>query len=815
MNPLLTKLLAPRRMEYIALDKNLFILETSWGVRRFADHTEDIKQGDNALNFFPELIGLEPELQQIFNGEKENFELKTIYRDSKNKKNPIYFDIYIIADPDQVTQENRLIVVFEDVTENMLIQQELVQRTNEASLLLNNLTSAKEYIDKIITAMADALIVTDNLGNIKSINTAAEILFGYSKEELINQSISLVLFSEKMILPVGDFKNTTGSLFTDLELTCQKKNGDKICVSFSCALVTTENVDEYELVYIGRNISDRKQIEQEKEQLLKREKKARTEAEASEKRFRFLAESIPQQVWTAKSTGEIDYVNYNMLNYFGIKSSKILGWEWLKNVHKDDIYRAKKEWEKCLKTGKNYQMELRLKQGKTGNYRWHLTRALPLLDSAGKIVNWFGTNTDIEKQKNTEEELKNSEAAIKDLYKVTSAHNITFQKRLHKLFLLGKKKFSLDMAIFLHWQNGNFHILGKQLQQGLIINNNFLEEVSKNTNFFYQTLIQKEPLILNNVRENISENSQFDQTTKIGFYLGVKVVVKGDNYGVLAFFSITPQPQDFTGGDKNFLKLMAQWLGTEIEKQLDEKEIIKALEKEKELNELKSRFMSMASHEFRTPLSGILASAELLQRYYERLTPEKRIIRFEKIIKEVKNMTQLLDDVLLIGKSQTGYLSCQPVALNLYEFCRDLLEDIQISIGAKHSFEFNYNHTDMISFLDQKLLEQILNNLISNAIKYSSENSTITLKLIYDHEQVTIQVKDQGIGIPEADQSNLFNPFYRGENVNNIPGTGLGLAILKNAVQLQGGEINFTSKVGVGTTFTVKLPNQNKLSSQL
>lgn len=234
-------------------------------------------------------------------------------------------------------------------------------------------------------------------------------------------------------------------------------------------------------------------------------------------------------------------------------------------------------------------------------------------------------------------------------------------------------------------------------------------------------------------------------------------------------------------------------------------EISKVLEKEKELSLLKSSFITMTSHEFRTPLTTILSSAEILEFYSYKLTEEKKISHLHRIQVAVKHMTELLNDVLLIGKAEAGKLEFEPVQLNLIQLCLDLVEDIQISTDI-HTITFRSQGQCTNPCMDEKLLRHILVNLLSNAIKYSPQNSFVHFDLVCNQEVVTFQVRDEGIGIPVADQAKLFTPFYRASNVDTISGTGLGLAIVKKSVDLHNGKLTVESKVGVGTTFRVTIP---------
>jgi len=246
------------------------------------------------------------------------------------------------------------------------------------------------------------------------------------------------------------------------------------------------------------------------------------------------------------------------------------------------------------------------------------------------------------------------------------------------------------------------------------------------------------------------------------------------------------------------------------ERKQAEEELCKALEREKELNELKSRFVSMTSHEFRTPLTTILGSTELLKHYSYTWSDEKKLFYLNRIQATVHHLNRMIDDVLLLGKVEAGKLEFRPKKLNLVQFCCSLVEDLQQQPNVERKLIFHSCGKCFVAYMDEKLLKQILDNLLSNAIKYTAPGSSIVFKLFWDDEMVVFQIIDKGIGIPREDIEHLFESFYRARNVSNIPGTGLGLAIVRKAVDLHRGKISVNSEVGVGTIFTVTIPLINK-----
>jgi PAS domain S-box-containing protein len=237
-----------------------------------------------------------------------------------------------------------------------------------------------------------------------------------------------------------------------------------------------------------------------------------------------------------------------------------------------------------------------------------------------------------------------------------------------------------------------------------------------------------------------------------------------------------------------------------------EADIRHALDQEKELGDLKSRFISMTSHEFRTPLSTIFSSTELLQHYGANWPEQKRFVHLHRIQFAVQHMIRLMEDVLQLGRVEAGRVTCDPVPLDLVQFCNDLIEEMQMNAGPKYDLRLICDSPSVQGSLDEKLLRQILSNLLSNAIKYSPAGGPVHLRIIKEHGCVTFQVRDEGIGIPEGEGSKLYEAFHRAANVGNIPGTGLGLAIAKKSVDIHQGTISVDSLPGHGTTFTVKLP---------
>ena len=246
-----------------------------------------------------------------------------------------------------------------------------------------------------------------------------------------------------------------------------------------------------------------------------------------------------------------------------------------------------------------------------------------------------------------------------------------------------------------------------------------------------------------------------------------------------------------------------------------EQELLASLQREKELNEMKTRFVSTVSHEFRTPLSTILSSAELLRLYPDKLDDNEKLNLLTGIEDGTKRMRRLLDEVLTLGRAESGVLQLRPTQLSLSELCAKVVHDFCIGEGKQHTIVFEDRFDRETVELDESLLRHILNNLLANAIKYSAPGTTVRLTLERAESNVHLTVEDSGIGIPPEDQPRLFQSFHRASNVQNRQGTGLGLAIVKKSVELHGGSITFDTKVDAGTRFYVTLPLQAHAAAAL
>ncbi|HEX5171021.1 MAG TPA: PAS domain-containing sensor histidine kinase [Cyclobacteriaceae bacterium] len=249
------------------------------------------------------------------------------------------------------------------------------------------------------------------------------------------------------------------------------------------------------------------------------------------------------------------------------------------------------------------------------------------------------------------------------------------------------------------------------------------------------------------------------------------------------------------------------------ERKRAEEDAKKSLERERELNELKSKFVSIASHEFRTPLSAVMSSAALINQYNEKGDTEKVDKHVKRIKASVNHLTAILNDFLSLGKLEEGRVEVSRTSIDLREFFEEIQEEVSPSL--KEGQQLNIECPGDIRTLDTdpRIMRNILFNLISNASKYSDKEKNIYITCTHNNGQIIFSIRDEGIGISKEDQRHLFDRFFRASNAGNIPGTGLGLNIVKRYVELLRGDISFTSEHGKGSTFIITLPLENSIQN--
>ncbi|HLO87522.1 MAG TPA: ATP-binding protein [Nostocaceae cyanobacterium] len=310
--------------------------------------------------------------------------------------------------------------------------------------------------------------------------------------------------------------------------------------------------------------------------------------------------------------------------------------------------------------------------------------------------------------------------------------------------------------------------------------------------------------LVDEITETILENpvTKILREQKVIYFAELTTLITKDGHRVPIGNSVAPlkgRPHEISGA------VIVFW---DLSERRQKEYLEQALKKEQELNRLKSLFISTVSHEFRNPLTVIQTAVELIELQGNNLTEAKRHTYLTRIYGAVQSMEKLMEDVLFMGRAEAGKLTYNPSLVNLEQFCRELVEEFSTIESSYHQIVFNCHSQETEAVMDERLLHYLFRNLLSNAVKYSPDGGKIRFDLTCDLQAgvAIFQIQDQGIGIPETEQSQIFDSFYRAANAQSIQGNGLGLVIVKRCVDAHQGEIQVTSKEGDGTTFTVTLP---------
>ncbi len=263
---------------------------------------------------------------------------------------------------------------------------------------------------------------------------------------------------------------------------------------------------------------------------------------------------------------------------------------------------------------------------------------------------------------------------------------------------------------------------------------------------------------------------------------------------------------DYSDKENEIVERMSSLFAVALQRIRAEEEIRSALGKEQELNELKSRFISMVSHEYRTPLTAIILATELLSDYEDKLTPENKIQHFDRIKQAVKTMNSLLDDIISYNKAELGKTEFNPQYIDVEKLALSITHEVELIAGRKCMLDLTINNGGVLGNIDEKLVRKIVTNLLTNAVKYSHDNSTVEFTVNIKRNEVEFIIRDYGIGMNQETKRRIFEPFFRGRNVGSRSGTGLGLAVVKNSVDLHKGKIYYDSEENKGTTFVVTIP---------
>ena len=624
------------------------------------------------------------------------------------------------------------------------------------------LRHTNETLQALVSASPRAIFMLDLEGRVKIWNPAAEQMFGWKEDEVINHPSPIPL--DEQLEDSTTIQNSVlqGKTYTRLEMSRFKKDGSAINIIFSAAPLPDTNGEISGLVAVIADISEQKR-QAEQVRLLQSVVVNTNDA------------VIVTEAESIDAPGpRILYVNEAFTRITGYKPEEVLGKtpRILQGAKTDQaqlqkVRSALSRWESITVEVINYC--------KDGSEFWNEFSLVPVANAKGWYTHWIAVQRDTTERKQVEQALRQSEERFRSLIEN-----------------------ALDIIMILD-PDGTIGYVSPSVEK--VLGYAVTELVGANVNAFIHPedlpISQSFPQVT--LRDRLTNNNQAEILNPIEF----RHRHQDGSWRILEAIS-----QPFADSAAT-LRVMVNARDITERKRLDE--IWLALEREKELSALKTRFFSMASHEFRTPLSTALAAAQVLENSQQEWdNTEKRLRNLHRIQDSVRNMVQLLDDILTINRAETGKLAFNPKSLALEAYCRHFVEEMQLNAGNLHHLTFSCQGKSQHVCLDEKLLQSMLSNLLSNAIKYSPQGGNISLSLQFQSGNLIIKVQDQGIGILMEDQKQLFEPFHRGKNVKTISGTGLGLVVVKKCVDLHQGNISIRSEVGRGTTCVINIPLKSK-----
>ncbi|MBR8826861.1 MAG: PAS domain S-box protein [Gomphosphaeria aponina SAG 52.96 = DSM 107014] len=616
-----------------------------------------------------------------------------------------------------------------------------------------NITYRKEAEEKLQQQLAAIEAAVDGIAILVGdtymyLNQAHVKMFDYeSAEELMGKTWrelyppEEITRFEQMVLPLLFQKKEWRG-----EATGKRKNGSTFAQEISLTLTDNGNI-----ICVCQDISERKEIEAQIRQ--------------SEAQFRAIFEQAAVGIAQTGLDGDFIQVNEKLCKLLGYSRAQFLRKNVSDITHPDEREIDNKFFGKLL-TGEieTFTREKRYLH-KNGGIVWVKMTVSLVLKSSGEPDYFIGVLEDISERKQAEAALIHSEEKLNSI--LNSIEDVVWSVKA-------------DMSELIYINSQVEKIYGRSP-----------EEFYSNINLWLEVVHPEDRPVVAKVFEQILTTGYQDSEYRI-------VQPSGKIRWVRARGSLIY--------DQNGQLLRLDGITTDItEKKQAEEEIEKALSREKELNSLKTRFITMTSHEFRTPLAVISSSAGILNTFGDKLSEAKKREHIQIIENYVQHITELLEDILTINRTETGNLDFKPETFELLGVCQNLVAEMQLSTN-QHTIVFTPHCDELNVYLDKKILRQILINLLSNGIKYSPNGGEINFVLNTYNSIIKFKIKDRGIGISPADMKHLFESFYRGGNVEQIQGTGLGLAIVKKCVEVHRGKVTVASKINVGTTFTVTLP---------
>jgi PAS domain S-box-containing protein len=612
----------------------------------------------------------------------------------------------------------------------------------------NALKLSQRNFQFMFEAINDFIFILDFEGKIIIANPVVEQSLGYTQRELQGMTVWEVHPPERYDEVVSTFNKILTGKSTGCSFPLKAKNGKPIPVETK---IVRGKWDGKDAIYcISRDITERQK------------------AESKLKMQNLAFEAFTLAIIITDIDGNIQWANSSFSRLSGYTISEIIGKKpgQLVKSGKQDRAFYQTMWNTIL-SGKVWSGELINKRKDLSFFPEELT-ITPVMDETGTITSFIAIKIDITSRKEMEEALRVSEERNYSALEASGDSVWDWNMITNELFLSDQGKLMLGYSVSEienkpgEWEK---HVHPDDLKPRRDTLNKYLNGEAE----FYL--------------------SEYRMRCKDGSYIWVYV------RGKIIEWTTEGKPLRIVGTYKNITN-----------RKLHEERLIRGIEKEKELNELKSRFVATTSHEFRTPLASILMISDTLISYYHKMNISQMSAKLVKIKKHVLHLTDIVNNVLQLSKMQEGKIRFNPKNVDIIGMSLHIIDEFNSGELHKNRIRFNSFFKSLVVNIDDVLIIQAINNLISNAIKYSPENSLINVEVNIGKDELLFLVQDKGIGIPEKDLQHLFTPFFRASNTSTIQGNGLGLSIVRESLLLHGGKVSCANNIDKGSTFILYFP---------
>ncbi len=698
-----------------------------------------------------------------------------------------YVDVEVSISVVAYHQEKALYVVVRDITERKQASRELQLQ--------------RDFAVQVMSAMGQGLAVTDAEGCFDFINPALARMVAYPADALQGRSLADLTHPEEQAAFAEVQAGWSAGNVVIREMRLVRGDGASLYTLVTAAPRRREGKVSGAILVVT-DLTERRRVEEN--------------LQKSETRYRTVVESVNEVIFQTGVTGRWVFLNPAWTEITGFALEDSIGVELLEFVDPQDRGHFREELQAVL-DGKQEgcQAEVRFRTAKNGS-RWMDVSVRPQVGANGEVLGVSGTLTDVTERRLAEDALRRGEEFIRGLYEVASSRELDFTHKIQALLVMGCHHFGLDTGALARLDGETYEIM-----ESFSCENHWPKGARIPAGELYTPEGQSDlSVCIEHAGDSPWADSAGYQAHRVEAYMGTPVVAQGEIYGILNFSSLQPRHQPFTNSNKEFLRLMAQWIGAEVESeqftgqlQLYAGEIARknqtlseARDRALESSRMKSEFLATMSHEIRTPMNSVLGMTELL--LGTGLSKEQR--EYSTIVHEsAKLLLTLINDILDFSKIEAGRLELEEIEFNLTDIVEGSIELFASQAEKKQLALTAFVDPGIPERLvgDPTRLRQILFNLAGNAVKFTA-NGDVSVKVDAvegDAERITLRfkVKDSGIGLSDEARRRLFQPFTQAERgtTRKYGGTGLGLAIAKHLVELMEGEIGVESQPGQGSLF--------------